>query len=300
MTTIFPYDRSLLLNLENPDFVADLESFVGGLWRSDTRHGDLTMHLLKNEIPRYVEAHMVAKSDGIFSGKPIVKWFWKRMKFKTNIDFLINDGDAFRSGNVILKLKGPTHEILKIERTLLNVLQRLCGITTTTARYVKIAKPCRVAATRKTQWGLLDKYAVAVGGGLTHRLHLGDALLFKENHLKLLKEPSFFLDALLAVAASKLRLVTIEVETQFEAEILYHHLFPPLPCPIFILFDDFSVTDLKRTLKALPRRKNLYFEASGGIHFENLPTYAKTGVDVLSIGALTHSVPALDFSLLIE
>jgi nicotinate-nucleotide pyrophosphorylase (carboxylating) len=301
MSTPFPYDRSALLTVDNPDFVADLESFVGGLWRSDTRHGDATMFLLDAAGPfKQRKATVVAKADGFFSGIPIVEWFFERMRFKSSLTFQVGEGAAFKAGKVLLRLQGPAKEILKLERTLLNVLQRLCGITTQTRKYVDVARPTRLAATRKTQWGLVDKYAVAIGGGLTHRLDLGDALLFKENHLRLLKDPGAFWDSLFSTLPPETPFVTIEVETLQEAKFLRTHFSSPLPCPVFLMFDNFSVFQLKKALNSFPKIHNLYFEASGGIHLKNISKYAQTGVDVLSVGALTHSVSALDLSLLLS
>jgi nicotinate-nucleotide pyrophosphorylase (carboxylating) len=292
MAAVFPYDRSRLLTLKNPDFVKEIERFVVGAYESDVGHGDCTTEILANRHEN-VEAVIVAKEAGIFCGEPVIRSFVQAVAPKVRVVFNVKEGKIFKKGQKVMILGGDAAAVLKLERTLLNVLSRLCGIATTTSRLARVAAPCRIAATRKTLYGLLDKYAVAVGGGLTHRLHLGDAPLFKENHWALLssKNPALF---------SKSPFITIEVENSTQAHSFLKALPSRLPCPIFVMLDNFSVAQLKTFLKGIKPRSELYFEASGGITEKNLKSYAKTGVDVLSLGALTHSVRGVDFSLLLR
>jgi nicotinate-nucleotide pyrophosphorylase (carboxylating) len=126
-----------------------------------------------------------AKADGVFAGVEIVKWFQAIYAKTLKFDLRVNDGDIFRRDDVLLVVDGAGSDVLAVERTLLNVLQRLSGIATETNRWIE-SSVVPVAATRKTHWGRLDKYAVAVGGGLTHRLSLADAPMIKENHLSLI------------------------------------------------------------------------------------------------------------------
>jgi len=298
MAAVFPYDRSRLLTLKNPDFVKEIERFVVGAYESDVGHGDCTTEVLANRH-KNVEAVIVAKEAGIFCGEPVIRSFVQAVAPKVRVVFNVKEGKTFKKGQRLLALRGPADSILKMERTLLNVLSRLCGIATTTSRLARLAAPCRIAATRKTLYGLLDKYAVAVGGGLTHRLHLGDAPLFKENHWALLssEKPEFELVKFFTKISKKSPFLTIEIETPTQAHSLLKALPGRLPCPIFVILDNFSVAQLKTFLKGVKPRSELYFEASGGITEKNLKSYAKTGVDVLSLGALTHSVRGVDFSM---
>lgn len=291
----FPYDRSHLLTPSHAPFERDLEHFVVGLYESDTLFGDSTMEALA-QYDRPVRALVTAKSPGIFCGRPMVSWLLRWLHSSLEVQFEGIDGWVFQADDVLLSLSGSAAEILKIERTLLNVLQRLSGIATLTRRYVDAATPCPIASTRKTLWGLLDKYAVSVGGGLTHRLNLGDAVMLKENHLALLPEGIGSLTSLFPYFSKDLPFVTVEVERPDQIDRLLTAC-PSLPFPLFILCDNFSSESLRDVLLNLKRPPGVYFEASGGITLENLSDYATTGVDVLSIGAITHSVPASDFSL---
>lgn len=301
MTTPFPYDRSRLLTLKNPDFVKEIERFVVGAYESDVGHGDCTTEVLANRH-KNVEAGIVAKEAGIFCGEPVIRSFVRAVAPKVRIVFNVKEGKPFKRGQKVMILGNDAAVVLKLERTVLNVLSRLCGIATTTSRLARLVAPCRIVATRKTLYGLLDKYAVAVGGGLTHRLHLGDAPLFKENHWALLssKNPQQELVKLFKKFPKKLSFLTIEVENSTQAQSLLLALPPRLPFPVIVMLDNFSVAQLKTFLKGIKPRSGLYFEASGGITEKNLKSYAKTGVDVLSLGALTHSVRGMDFSLLLR
>lgn len=293
MASLFPYDRSRLLTLKNPDFVKEIERFVVGAYESDVSHGDCTTEVLANRH-KNVEAVITAKETGIFCGEPVIKFFIQAVAPRVRVVFNVNEGKTFKKGQKVIVLRGDAAMILELERTLLNVLSRLCGIATTTSRLAQMAAPCRIAATRKTLYGLLDKYAVAVGGGLTHRLHLGDAPLFKENHWALLlsKNPRQELIKLL----KKSPFVTIEMENPTQARLFLDAL-PRLPFPVIVMLDNFSVPQLRGFLKGIKPCSGLYFEASGGITEKNLRSYTKTGVEVLSLGALTHSVRGVDFSM---
>lgn len=301
MAATFPYDRSRLLTLKNPDFVKEIERFVIGAYESDVGHGDCTTDVLANRH-KNVEAVIMAKEAGIFCGEPVIKFFIQAVAPKMRVLFNLKEKAHFKKGQLLLTLRGPADSILKLERTLLNVLSRLCGIATTTSRLARLAAPCRVAATRKTLYGLLDKYAVAVGKGLTHRLHLGDAPLFKENHWALLssKNSPQELVKFFSKFPKKPSFVTIEVETPTHAHLLLKALPTRLPFPVIVMLDNFSMAQLKTFLKGIKPRSGLYFEASGGITEKNLKSYAKTGVDVLSLGALTHSVRGIDLSMKIK
>lgn len=304
-----PYDRSALLTLKNPRYVADLERFVLGAYESDTDggdgRGDVSVEAIAKLRDKRALAEVVAKSSGIFCGELEARWVLEKMTAKdaeVTAEFLIHDGDSFSPSTPLLRLTGDVSVILAVERTLLNTIQRLSGIATLTHEFVKrvdevAPETCRVAATRKTLCGLLDKRAVAVGGGLTHRLNLSDAPMFKSNHLKLLNSDWNKLAEVFERLPKDLPFVTVEVTDFDQARAVLSIFDSSMPWPLFLLFDNLTADELSVGIPSLPKPDRVYFESSGGITLENVRKYAKTGVDVVSIGALTHSVRAMDFSL---
>lgn len=317
-----PYDRSSLLTLNNPTYVKDLERFVLGAYESDqtwsdkicARAHESAMEMARRQGAKVVKAEILAKSRGIFCGEMEARWFLKCVAPRVKCEFFAHDGGPIKPGTPLLRLSGNAETIFKVERTLLNTIQRLSGIATLTAEFVKRVeryspRSCRVAATRKTLYGLLDKRSVAVGGGLTHRLTLHDAPMFKTNHLKLLKFDWNKLMEELAALPRSVPFVTIEVTSFDQARAILEKLIrlwqeegtkKKFLSKFFLLFDNFTPRDLKSGIFKLKKPKNVYFEASGGITLDNISAYAKAGVDVISVGALTHSVKAMDFSLKIR
>jgi len=212
---------------------------------------------------------------------------------------LINDGTKVKAGDIAATISGRVLSILKAERTALNFLQRLSGIASQTAKY--IAKThgfaVNITDTRKTTPGLrlLEKYAVRLGGGQNHRFHLGDGILIKDNHLAALRALGMSLKDIVAKAkqnAPQGLKVEVEVKTVQEA------LDAVDAGADIIMLDNMNPTEMRRVMSLLPSQINT--EASGGITLENIHTVATTGVDVISIGALTHSSKALDISLELE
>ncbi|MDO8644386.1 MAG: carboxylating nicotinate-nucleotide diphosphorylase, partial [bacterium] len=203
------------------------------------------------------------------------------------------DGNSVERGKAIVQVSGSLQSLLKAERTALNFLQHLSGIATQTGRFVeKIQKfPVKILDTRKTTPGLRaqEKQAVRMGGGKNHRLGLYDRFLIKENHL----ESCSIAEAIQKAKEKNKNHVLIEIEVgveQVEEAIAAG--------ATILLLDNFSPKELKKAVKQVAGRVKT--EASGGIHFDNLVDYAKTGVDFISIGALTHSAPAADISMLIH
>lgn len=295
---IHPYDRSHLLTLNNPLFIKDLEHFFLGMYESDSSIGDVATDILPNPN-KPAAALIIAKNNGIFCGKPLLEWFFKNLYENFTLIFPFDEGEDFKKGEVVLEIKGSWGGILRTERTVLNILQRLCGIATVTDQYRLAASPTPIAATRKTQMGLLDKYAVAIGGGLTHRLHLGDAPIFKENHLMLLENDMSELLKVLPNLPADIPFATIELETVDQYLHLLENLPLKMPWPLFLMFDEFEATQLHKILREtkLKRPNYLFYEASGGINMNNIQQYADIGLDVISIGAITHSTPPVDLSL---
>lgn len=267
------YDHSAELSLAKPWYREQVQRYVLAAMHSDAS-SDTTS---KKIIPRQQRSQAIIRQNepGVLVGLE-------------EVGLLLR---AYNIEQKKLKLVGRSRDILAVERTVLNTLQRLSGIATTTQRLVrKVGKYPWLAATRKTQWGALDKRAVALGGGYTHRLGLFDGVLVKDNHLALADH-----DTLRRVRWGK-QLAALEVSSisQLKRAVIHYPQFQ------ILLLDNFSPEKLKVIVRWLTQqslRKKYILEASGGIRPENIMLYAKTGVDVLSLGYLTHSASALDISL---
>jgi nicotinate-nucleotide pyrophosphorylase (carboxylating) len=260
----------------------DIERFLA----EDEGFGDITTTLLPN-----VEgsATIVAHEGGVVAGLSEAQHIFASRNLVTAP--LCCDGDVIKKGEVILRIIGPVRDILVTERVALNFLCRMSGIATITRRCADAAGPVTIAATRKTTPGfrLYEKKAVAIGGGDPHRYSLSEGYLFKDNHLKVIS-----LEDALRKKALFTKKVEIEVESVDECVKA-----AKLRADI-IMFDNMDVeqiTEAVNRLKALNLRDNVLLEASGGITPDNVKKYAATGVDVLSMGYLTHSSRWLDFSL---
>lgn len=259
--------------------------------KEDIPNKDITSSLLISSNSQKT-AKIIAKENGILCGIDIVKNCFKYMDKKTKLNIYKKDGDLIKKGDLILFAKGKTKSILKAERTALNFLQHLTGIATYTNTMATIAAKynVKILDTRKTIPGLryLAKYAVTVGGGCTHRLHLSDEVLIKENHIT---ENNGIENTLKKLKKRYKKNFEIEVENLDEFKIALKYKAS------YILLDNFSLKDLKKAVKINQKRSIL--EASGGINLKNLKKIAKTGVDYISTGAITHSTPFTDFSLIL-
>ncbi|MFC1900328.1 carboxylating nicotinate-nucleotide diphosphorylase [Chloroflexota bacterium] len=264
----------------------------------DTGHGDVTSEAL---IPPTLQgkASILIKEEGILAGNEIAEAVFLKMDSALEYSKLIKDGTLVKPGDIIATVSGSVLGILKGERVALNFLQRLSGIATDTARYVAEAQGsnARIVDTRKTTPGLrmLEKYAVRMGGGENHRLHMGDAVLIKDNHLAALRSMEMSLADILSKAklnAPAGMVIEVEVTTKNEA------LQAAEAGADKILLDNMSPAEMRSVVESLP--KGVQTEASGGITLENVREVASTGVDIISIGALTHSPGALDISIEIE
>lgn len=289
MHSTHPYDRSRFLTTEVPLYRQTLERFIMAQMKEDCGKQDRTTTLLKNPQKK-IRAVIITKQNGIIAG--IEEILWASKKVGISIQSIVKDGDKIQKGQKICILKGTIQKILGAERTLLNTLQRMSGIATIThALSEKIKKTgVRIAGTRKTPLGLLDKKAIAVGGGFTHRLSLDDGILIKNTHWLLQKK----------WPVMNTRFYGIEIRTTEELQTALE-LFKKLNKKTVkaLLIDNQKPHRIKKLLKKIPPklRTKIICEASGGITKKNLSHYAKSGVDVLSLGVLTHSVKALDLSL---
>jgi|SRR5579862_1070149 len=205
----------------------------------------------------------------------------------------VKDGDRVRKGMALATVTGPARRVLAGERTALNFVQQLSGVATLTRKFVDLAAPVRVFDTRKTTPGLraLEKHAVVCGGGHNHRMGLQDGVMIKDNHIAAIGDLDVLREKVQALA-SRGRPVVLEASGHDQAL-----LFATFPIQVLML-DNFSVPGLKRTVKAV-RNLNpaLELEASGGVTLKTVRAVARTGVDRVSVGALTHSAPAVDISL---
>ena len=240
-----------------------------------------------------------AKADGVLAGVDVALEVFRRVDPNLDARALLSDGSRLYSGSDIAVVSGPAGPILRAERIALNFLQRMSGIATATNRYVEAVGGLnsRIVDTRKTAPGhrYLDKYAVRMGGGQNHRLNLADGILIKDNHIQANRFREMGLAQVIGLAlerASHTIKVEVEVETLDqvrEAVDAGAHI---------IMLDNMSV-DLMREAMALIDGRAVV-EASGGINMDTVRAVAETGVDLISIGALTHSVAALDISLDLE
>lgn len=276
------YNKRELLTRKNSRYRKTIAELLKFWWSQDLdRKGDVTTKQLIR-LPSVRTARVYAKSDGIIAGIEEVVMICGR---KLRVNAVVTDGDRVKNGQTILTLHGKTKDLLTHERIVLNVLQRMSGIATQTNALVRsIPKSCMLCATRKTMWGDLDKKAVAVGGGGTHRLGLYDFVLIKDNHLSLLDTP-------LETRRPK-GFWEIEVETPEQAASMARLK------PNAMMFDNMSPALIRELIRKLP--KNIIYEASGNISARTIQKYARSGVDIVSMGALTHSVQVLDVSMEIE
>ena len=264
----------------------------------DLSHGDITTEVL---IPPHLQgkASILIKEAGIVAGGEIAKKVFLRVDPSLEVGVLIKDGTKVKPGDVVASISGRVASILKAERTALNFLQRLSGIASQTARYVAKTRGFAVdiTDTRKTTPGirLLEKYAVRMGGGKNHRFHLGENILIKDNHLAALRAMGMSLKDIVAKAKQNVpQRVTVEVEVNTVQEALD----AAEAGADIIMLDNMSPEEMRHVVNSLPDQ--IKTEASGGITLANVRAAARAGVNMISIGALTHSPKALDISLELE
>ncbi len=262
----------------------------------DIGYSDITTDTLINDDLK-IQAELTSQSSGIIAGLNL----WKQFFINCNCDFkvLVQDGDIVNNNQIIAEIQGSANKILKYERTFLNLVSRMSGIATETNKYSTIVKNLNlhtiVACTRKTAPGLnyFDKEAVRIGGGDTHRYRLDDAVLIKDNHI--------FITNSIKQAVKKFKLNVsftkkIEVETKSYSEVI-----DAVNSDVdIIMLDNMKSSEIKKVLNTLKKKKirnNFLIEASGGINKTNFLEYIKTGVDIISIGDITHSNHSLNISL---
>lgn len=259
----------------------------------DIGKGDITTNSVVPKS-RIIKAKIIAKENGIIAGLNIAKETFKQLNNCILFKKKVQDGNFVKKGKIIAELQGNARAILTAERVALNFLQRLSGIATLTAEFVKLAGRIKILDTRKTTplMRKLEKYAVKVGGGVNHRFNLNDAILIKDNHIEIagsVKE---------AIRKAKQTEKKIEVEVKNIKEVK-----EALNEGVDVLMlDNMSIKNIKKAIKLAKKRKGkskkkVKIEVSGGMNLKNIKKIAKTGIDMVSIGALTHSAKSLDLSL---
>ena len=252
--------------------------------------------LSKNQIG---SATIKAKERGIIAGTLIAKEVFLKVDSKLNITTLINDGAQVQPGDKIMRLEGRITSILKAERVALNFLQHLSGIATKTAQYVEAVKdlPVTITDTRKTIPGLrvLEKNAVRSGGGKNHRMNLGDGILIKDNHIKALQNHALTIkDIVDKIRRKNINNLKVEIEVKNIQEAT-----EAIDAKAdIIMLDNMNVEEMRKVVQI--NKCHSLIEASGGITLENIRPIAESGVNFISIGALTHSAKALDINLKLD
>ena len=273
-----------------------LKEKISKFLEEDLGQGDVST-LLTVPSGTIVEAEIVAKESGVIAGIEEALTLLESFGFQVRV--LVSDGSRVEGKATVLKIVGDARTLLSIERTLLNLLTRMSGIATATSRLIEKVRRAgyktRIACTRKVAPGLLyfDKRAVMLGGGDTHRLHLDDLIIVKDNHLMVVGDVG---EAVKSVreAVSFSKKIEIEVSTEGEA------LEAAKAGADIVMLDNFFPQQIKNTMVLLDReglRSKVLIEASGGINEQNVLEFAATGVDILSLGEITDSAKALDMSL---
>lgn len=267
------------------------ERLIRQALEEDVGYGDVTSRLTVPTHAR-VRAEILAKEQAVIAGLPLVRKICSMVDPSIEGEELIDEGRHVVAGDILVKLRGNAHSLLAIERVALNLLQHLSGVATLTADYVQLVSGCgcRIVDTRKTLPGLrmLEKYAVRVGGGFNHRMGLDDGILIKDNHIIAAGGIAAAVAAAQAGAPHGLK-VEVECTTMSEVSEALH------AGAEMILLDNMTIEEIRDAVRRIAGRAVV--EASGGISMESVRAVADTGVDIISVGKLTHSAPAVDLSM---
>ena len=269
-----------------------LKKLLRSCLREDIGRGDLTSELIFSQED-HGRANIVARESFMVAGlECVAALVFNLQNPNTLVEARVIDGDRVVSGDVLLTVSGPVIDLLMAERVALNLLQRMSGIATHTASFVEKVKdyPVRICDTRKTTPGLriMEKHAVVVGGGINHRFNLTDGILIKDNHIAACGSIAKAVERVRSRAPHTIR---IEVETELLSQVE-----ECLACGVdIIMLDNMSLEIMTKAVEIIDG--NALVEASGGITLETVEAVAQTGVDIISVGALTHSAPACDIGM---
>ena len=250
-------------------------------------YGDITSNLLKEN--KVITAKLISNQNAIIAGLLFSKHAFKKVDKKTKFIIKKRDGSLVKKNSIIALVKGKANSILIAERVALNFLSHISGIATKTNQFVKLAeKKCKICCTRKTlpNYRVIQKYAVKVGGGTNHRFNLSDEFLIKDNHIANQNIKKLILSA---IKNKKGKKITVEVDNLKQLDQIMGLKFNT------VLFDNMSIKNLKKGVKIA--KKYYETEASGNISLKNIKSVARTGVNRVSVGSITHSVPAVDLKL---
>lgn len=272
-----------------------LDEFIRKSLQEDIGDGD---HSTLACIPADAQgkANLLVKEKGIIAGIEVAKRIYEIVDPALEVVFYKNDGDAIEIGDIVFQVSGSSQSILTSERLVLNCMQRMSGIATQTAQVLRVIEGChtKILDTRKTTPGIrfLEKWAVKIGGGENHRFGLYDMVMLKDNHIDYAGGIKNAIEKTKKYLIDTNRSLKIEIEVRSLEELQEVIQIGGVDR---IMLDNFTPERLKEALKLIP--KSYETEASGGITIDNIRPYAETGVQFISIGALTHSVKGLDLSL---
>lgn len=291
MVFAFPGEARVVSRVLDP-----ISTLIRLALEEDVGDGDVTS-LYFIPAGRRACAFVAVREEGVLSGVELAATVFRTVDASLEVETLIGDGSRVSAGALVMRVAGKARSILTAERTVLNFLQRLSGVATYTRRHVEAVDGtrARILDTRKTTPGYraLEKRAVLDGGGSNHRMGLYDRAMVKDNHLASGGDGSALQEAILRLKAER-----PEVEVELEADSLEQvRGFLALEGVDHVLLDNMSCGEMREAVVLRGERRKPYLEASGGITFERLPEIAATGVDFISVGALTHSARALDIGL---
>ncbi|MEE1091362.1 MAG: carboxylating nicotinate-nucleotide diphosphorylase [Paludibacteraceae bacterium] len=272
----------------------NLDELIKLWFAEDIGDGD---HTTLSSIPADAmgKQQLIIKEEGIVAGIEVAKRVFAAFDPELKMTQYLHDGDHVKPGDIAFVVEGRTQSLLQTERLMLNIMQRMSGVATRTAEYVKLVEgtKCRVLDTRKTTPGLrmLEKEAVRIGGGCNHRIGLFDMILLKDNHVDFAGGISNAIRRAQEYLKEKGKNLKIEIEVRSFDELNEALATGGIDR---IMLDNFSPADTRRAVEIIGGRVEV--ESSGGITYDTLREYAECGVDVISVGALTHSVKSLDMS----
>ena len=272
----------------------NLDELIKLWFAEDIGDGD---HTTLSSIPADAmgKQQLIIKEEGIVAGIEVAKRVFAAFDPELKMTQFLHDGDHVKPGDIAFVVEGRTQSLLQTERLMLNIMQRMSGVATRTAEYVKLVEgtKCRVLDTRKTTPGLrmLEKEAVRIGGGCNHRIGLFDMILLKDNHVDFAGGISNAIRRAQEYLKEKGKNLKIEIEVRSFDELNEALATGGIDR---IMLDNFSPADTRRAVEIIGGRVEV--ESSGGITYDTLREYAECGVDVISVGALTHSVKSLDMS----
>ncbi len=275
-----------------------IERMITCALKEDLSHKDITTNILFDKA-KISDAYIMTREKALICGVEIVERIFSILDPAMKVTCLSKDGDPVTRNTMVMRFRGKTRALLSGERTALNFLSYLSGISTLTSQYVEAVKGCPgcILDTRKTTPGMraLEKMAVRTGGGKNHRFNLNEMVMIKDNHWIAHEREATIQDAVKKVRRRTSKAICVEVDNLNE----YKNALEANPC--IILLDNMSIPQMKRAVEIRARMKKTFLlEASGGVTLKNVRKIAETGIDRISVGALTHSPPTIDFTMEFE